>query len=143
MGRFKSQVCPLRRIALSFLALLILAQGMADGFVLYKNPNGLISFELEANDCHESRHPKGVSPVTIHEVDLSVRFCLDISFFEEFPPLPSTVESPLFLDLTHIGYPSLLTLNPLSIRQALHRGDMPQGRSPLGPDPLATVRLIL
>lgn len=131
------------RLALSFVAILILAQGLADGFVLQIFSHGKMSLELESTVDNSNRQEKKSPSALSCEFDGSSSRYLDISSVEEFPPLHSTVQPALFPTPVFIGFNSLLTKMPLSKSLVLHRDESPLERSPLGPNPLATVRLTL
>ncbi|MDB5102966.1 MAG: hypothetical protein JWP91_655 [Fibrobacteres bacterium] len=134
------------KMALSFLAFLVFSQGLAEGFVLCINPQGGMALELEAQGCAEE-NTKGMhetaAPLAIHcGTPGNTGCCVDISALDEFPPLPSAV------GMTRIPGP-FLALLPAPPRRLVpspsrfQRDLSPHGMSPLGPDPLATIRLTI
>ena len=134
------------QVALSFLILLLLSHELAEGFVLCVNPQGDMALELESQDCpekilqgkRETGGPLGIQCSSAAKKDC----CVDISALDEFPPLPSAIEQThvpsFFLAFFPLPSESLVLSHPLPQRDL-----SPQGLSPLGPNPVATVRLTI
>jgi hypothetical protein len=131
---------------MAFLTLILFAQGLAEGFVLCIGPGGKMAVELESAGCAgeplQGKHGPS-APLDLHcDSDRGTSCCVDLSFMEEFPPLPSTSEKAVVPSLV-ITFLILQPLPPFS-RPPFFQRDFPsQGKSPLGPNPLATIRLTI
>ncbi len=134
------------QLALAFLVLLILGNGLAVGFVLCVGPQGHLALELESADC-DLENLQGKPKISIPHSNESgsprnSECCVDISALDEFPPIPSLYEKPPVPKpvLAFVHFPSRSTMESHQVFQGHMR---PQGIDPLGPNPVATVRLTL
>ena len=134
------------RIAAVVMSLFLFTQGLAEGFVLCIHDGGSLRLELESSEGHDDCAGGNGGEASLFASRASSGShgdcCIDISSLDEFPPIPSARwDCVVPVPATATAFVQGVTIQP---NFGLLGNDLTGcGLRPLGPDPLATVRLLI